>query len=72
METGTHATVADLANAERINPSYASRILRLTHLAPTIVEAILDRQVAPEVTLAKLLKPFPVDWAEQMQELLGS
>jgi hypothetical protein len=29
IETGRHATVADLA-AEKINPSYVSRVLRLT------------------------------------------
>ncbi|MET4702209.1 hypothetical protein ABIE65_005264 [Constrictibacter sp. MBR-5] len=37
-----HATIGDIAAAERINPSYASRVLRLTLLAPEIVEAILD------------------------------
>ena len=68
IETGTHATVADLAKAEKINPSYASRILRLTLLAPEIVEATLDRKAAPEITLADLLKPFPVEWTKQIRE----
>jgi hypothetical protein len=65
IEKGTHATVADLAKEEKINPSHASRILRLTLLAPESVEAILHRRTAPEMTRASLLKPFPVEWAAQ-------
>ncbi|MET4702192.1 hypothetical protein ABIE65_005247 [Constrictibacter sp. MBR-5] len=41
LETGVHATIGQIAAAERINPSYASRVLRLTLLAPDIVEASL-------------------------------
>ncbi|WP_438695920.1 hypothetical protein, partial [Vibrio parahaemolyticus] len=39
--------------------------LRLTLLAPDIVEAILDGKQGPEVTLARVLGPFPVEWANQ-------
>ena len=42
LETGVHGTVDEIARAEGINPSYVGRILRLTLLAPDIVEAILD------------------------------
>jgi hypothetical protein len=65
LDTGVHATIADIAVAEKINDSYASRILRLTLLAPTIVEAILDGRQRPEVTLVALMKPFPVEWERQ-------
>jgi hypothetical protein len=41
IETGRHTTVAELAAAEKINSSYVSRVLRLTLLSPTMVEAIL-------------------------------
>ena len=41
LENGTHATIAEIAAAERINESYVDRVLRLTLLAPGIVEAIL-------------------------------
>ena len=40
LETGVHGTIGEIAAAERINPSYASRVLRLTLLSPEIVEAI--------------------------------
>jgi hypothetical protein len=65
LETGVHATIADIAMAEKINDSYASRILRLTLLAPDIIEAILDGRQGPEITLAALMKPFPVEWERQ-------
>jgi len=36
-------------------------------IAPTIVEAILDGRQGLEVTLARLLKGFPVGWEGQYQ-----
>jgi hypothetical protein len=36
LENGTHATIAEIAAAEKINESYVGRILRLTFLAPDI------------------------------------
>lgn len=72
LETGVHATIADIAIAEKINDSYASRLLRLTLLAPAIIEAILDGRQGPEVTLAALMKPFPVEWKEQFQSLVAA
>ncbi|MCW5717061.1 MAG: hypothetical protein KIS68_04430 [Bauldia sp.] len=68
LETGVYGTVSDLAAAERINPSYVSRVLRLTLLAPDLVEAILDGRHPPEMTLAMLMEPFPTDWQHQQRE----
>ena len=65
LETGVHITVGEIAAAEKINPSYVSRVLRLTLLAPEIVEAILDGRQESDVTLATLLESFPVAWKEQ-------
>lgn len=65
LESGVHTTVDDIATAEKINPSYVSRVLRLTLLAPAIVETILDGRQEPHVTLDALMKPFPVEWEKQ-------
>ena len=65
LETGVHGTVEEIAAAERINPSYVSRVLRLTLLAPDIVEAILDGRQPAGLTLAVLMRPFAVAWWEQ-------
>ncbi|TQE98965.1 MAG: hypothetical protein FKY71_11045 [Spiribacter salinus] len=65
LESGEFATIAELAEREGIASSYMTRVLRLTLLAPDIVEAILDGKQGPEVTLARVLEPFPVEWQEQ-------
>ena len=58
----------ELADAERISRSYVCRVLRLTLLAPDIVERILDGR--PTAELAQFLKPFPVESGEAAQRLL--
>ena len=66
METGRFATIDELAAAEKINSSYVSRLLRLTLLAPDIVEAILDGRQPEGMTLPGLMEPFPVEWHRQI------
>jgi hypothetical protein len=70
LENGTHATIAEIAAAEKINESYVGRILRLTLLAPDIVEAVLGGRQPAQMTLAVLMRPFPVLWSAQRSELL--
>jgi hypothetical protein len=71
LETGRFATINELAAAEKINSSYVSRVLRLTLLAPDIVEAILDGRQAEAVTLPGLMTPSPTIWREQRDRLAG-
>lgn len=66
LESGEFATIGELAEREGIAPSYMTRVLRLTLLAPDIVEAILDGKQGPGVTLARVLEPFPVEWESQV------
>jgi len=70
LENGTHATIAESAAAEKINESYVGRILRLTLLAPDIVEAILGGRQPAQMTLAVLMRRFPMLWSAQRSELL--
>lgn len=65
LETGEYATINELAQREGIAPSYMTRVLRLTLLAPKIVEKILDGEQGADMTLTNLLEPFPVVWKEQ-------
>jgi hypothetical protein len=62
LDSGEFATIADLAAREGIVSSYMTRVLRLTLLAPDIVEAILDGRHGPEVTLASVMAGVPREW----------
>ena len=71
LEGGTHTTITELATAEKINQSNVCRLLRLTLLAPDIVEKILDGQQPVVLQLPMFLKPFPIDWQNQ-RRILGT
>jgi hypothetical protein len=64
LESGEFATIGDLAAREKIAASYMTRVMRLTLLAPEIVEGIVEGQ-AGAPGLAALLEPFPAEWSEQ-------
>jgi len=65
LEFGEFTTIAELAEREGIAPSYMTRVMRLTLLAPDIVEAIVEGQQPPDAKLADFLEPFPVEWVAQ-------
>jgi hypothetical protein len=65
LETGDYATIEEIAEAENINPSYVSRVLRMTLLAPDIVEAILAGRQPEGLTMAQAMRPFPGEWSRQ-------
>ena len=65
LDEGVYGTIEDLAKAKVVAPSYVSRVLRPTLLAPIIVEAILDGRQPPELQLDNLLAGFSLEWEEQ-------
>ena len=65
LETGDYATIEEIAEAENINPSYVSRVLRMTLLAPEIVETILAGKQPEGLTMARAMQPFPIEWPNQ-------
>ena len=65
LETGDYATIEEIAEAESINPSYVSRVLRMTLLAPEIVETILAGKQPEGLTMARAMQPFPGEWSRQ-------
>ena len=74
LETGDFSTIEEIAEAENINPSYVSRVLRMTLLSPEIVEAILAGRQPLGLTMARAMKPFPMKWSDQVlsQAINGS
>lgn len=65
LETGDYSTIEEVADAENINPSYVSRVLRMTLLAPEIVEAIVAGRQSSGLTMLTAMKVFPASWALQ-------
>ncbi|EAQ26829.1 hypothetical protein [Roseovarius sp. 217] len=65
LESGEFTTIAELAEREGIAPSYMTRVMRLTLLAPETVEAMVEGRQPPDANLAHFLEPFPVEWKAQ-------
>ena len=59
LDRGVCATIEELAQRERVNRGYMSRVLRLTLLNPDLVETILDGRQPAELQLDDLLEEFP-------------
>ena len=65
LDDGRYASISEIAAAEKIDRGYVGSILRLTLLAPDIVEAILDGRQPEGLGLPALLEPFPLEWKRQ-------
>ena len=64
LEEGRYASISEMAKAEGVERGYVGSLLRLTLLAPDMVEAILDGRQPEGVTLPGLLEAVPVGWGQ--------
>ena len=69
LDEGRYASISEMAAAERIERGYLGSLLRLTLLAPDIVEAILNGRNSDGITLPRLWAPLPPTWMEQRMAL---
>ena len=60
-------TIGEIAQAEDLIPSYVTRLVRLTFLAPEITASILSGRHDPDLTVSRLMADtrFPLDWNDQ-------
>ena len=65
IESGEVHSISDLARTLDVDNSYVVRILKLTTLAPDIIEAILNGEEPSGLSLARLIRTFPMDWQRQ-------
>ena len=65
LDTGAFTSVTEIAEHEKLSFTYISRIVRLSLLAPDIVDAIMAGHQPPTMMLANLLDDVPVDWHMQ-------
>jgi hypothetical protein len=65
LESGEYPTIREIARAEKINEAYVGRVLRLTLLAPEVVELILNGRQLLALQLEALMALFPLEWTAQ-------
>jgi hypothetical protein len=65
LEEGRYASTTEIAEAEKIDSIFVSRLLRLTLLAPDIQEAILEGRQPKGLQLEELTRGMPGAWEEQ-------
>lgn len=73
IDDGTYPTTSELARALKLEPGWAAEVLRMTMLAPDIVEAIFEGRQPRQLNLHTLRGRedlLPRDWGEQ-RRLLG-
>jgi len=70
LDEGKYASVSAMAKALGINRWYMARLLRISLLAPDIIEAIVDGRGPDGISIEKLRQVLPMLWSEQ-RTLLG-
>lgn len=57
-------SVADIARIEELDASYVRRLLRLTLIAPAVIQVLMQKD---HVGISEMLsRPWPSDWSEQV------
>lgn len=68
LDSGEAGSMKDIADKERLGDNYVSRLLKLTMLAPDIVEAILNGKQPKTLNLIDMLTFMPLEWQEQRRK----
>jgi hypothetical protein len=67
IDSGEAESIGEIADTIGIDPSLVGKHLRLTFLAPDIVEEILAGNEPETLTIEQLFKAIPVSWEEQRE-----
>jgi hypothetical protein len=67
LDEGRYSSISEMAAGERIERGYFGSLLRLTLLAPDLVEAVLDGRQMEGLARPRLLEPFPAEWPAQRE-----
>ncbi|WP_246513934.1 hypothetical protein [Neoroseomonas soli] len=71
LDDGRYASITEMAAAEQVERGYLGSLLRLTLLAPDLVEMVLDGRAIDRVALPALLEPVPLVWGHQWEHLMS-
>ena len=67
-----YRSAAKIAEAEGVTRSFVNRMMRLTLLAPDIVEAVLDGRQPKTMELEEVTRAMPSEWEAQRSGLRPS
>ena len=68
VDTGAMQSGSDVARAEGLDPSVPNELMRLTLLAPDIIEILMTGRLPRRMNLIWFQRnPIPVDWEAQRQ-----
>lgn len=72
LESGEAGTIEDIARAAGVTHRMVGRMLKLTYLAPALLEKLLLERVLPTVPVKELAVLAELDWAEQVRAALSA
>ncbi len=72
LESGTVATIQDIAEAEGISDRYIGRMLRLAYLAPAVLDRLLIQRMSPAVSVKDVAAAAELPWAKQEEAVFGA
>lgn len=65
LDEGRYESPKELAEKEKVEVTHMYRVMRLTLLAPDIIEAVLNGKHPRTLTLQNVVRGFPISWQEQ-------
>lgn len=68
LDEGKYGSVAEMAGALKMSRYQMARMLRLTLLAPPIIQAVLDGHEPDGLTLNRLVRAINPVWSDQLDE----
>jgi hypothetical protein len=72
LDQGRYGSITELSAVEKLDRGYLGSLLKLTLLAPDLVEAVLDGRYPGRIGLPLLLEPLPTAWDAQRAALIAA
>jgi len=71
LKQGHAGTIHDIAAAKNLSDSYVACYIRLSYLAPDVLEMLLIKRTPPAVSLVRMIEITRLPWSEQAAEVFG-
>ena len=71
LDEGHYVSISEIASVEKIDRGYVGSLLRLTLLAPDVIQTIMDGRQHVGLGLPALLKVLPAEWSQQREMIAG-